>query len=156
MLKDRLCTERAFFKAEKSQLELSRPAALYLNLELDERKVIVKPSLEEVNNAVSKVVSLILSCGGCMKRWRQVKTRDKIIQELSKDSHDAKFASNNLSRPIEQTISDNKAVLKLVVVINDMMGALSNDLSGMLQGFGQFQRLWEMVRCGSVVDVCLL
>ncbi|VDL99205.1 unnamed protein product [Schistocephalus solidus] len=151
MLRNRLQSSMSVFAPDK---ETGKRAAVFaLDLVLEIPNVVVRPSLEDVQSAVSKAVQVILMMGDGIHTWRYMRQQQLKVQmqEMASMSQPARAQERILSanhvpsiqaKSLQKVIMEHKAVLKQVVSLNSSISVFQTDVEAVQNSFSPFSELW--------------
>uniref|UniRef100_A0A8C9WHP3 Dynein axonemal heavy chain 8 n=1 Tax=Scleropages formosus TaxID=113540 RepID=A0A8C9WHP3_SCLFO len=145
-------TEKSL-KANRLQLEVDGMVSLYLPLLWQLFKVMV-PSLDDIQQAINRLVHLVLEVSRGVTRWGQERLRDEESKASGKSySFIIHTYSNTTSLAcIDQTarkpknfyqgVADHKDIGKLVGMLTSAMNSLRKPASDVIQLFQTFNVVW--------------
>ncbi|VDK83968.1 unnamed protein product [Dibothriocephalus latus] len=134
--------------------ETGNMAAFFsLDLVLELPNVIVRPSLEDIQSAVSKATQVILMMGDGIQTWRYVRQQQLKVHMQEQASPalpargqeripSASHVPSSQVKSLQKVIMEHKAVLKQVVSLNSAISAFQTDVKALKNSFSQFSELW--------------
>nr|XP_006825999.1 PREDICTED: dynein heavy chain 5, axonemal [Saccoglossus kowalevskii] len=113
--------------------------------------VVMRPSLEDIQQTLNKSIQLILKMSQNISLWEHTVTIQKALQkpmdkemEDNKDDKDDKVTiPPNFHKPLHKLISEHKDVIKVVIVLNSIVSSFRTECHEVLEQFTQYSELWN-------------
>ncbi|EMP33916.1 Dynein heavy chain 8, axonemal [Chelonia mydas] len=109
--------------------------------------VVLRPSLDDIQNAVNKAVNIILSMARNIPLWkfahlhhRQQQMEQTAATELGDESKLTKMVA---LRPLDKQISEHKDVNKTMIQLTTVILSLKTDAADILKSFVKFSSIWN-------------
>ncbi|XP_034615402.1 dynein heavy chain 5, axonemal-like [Trachemys scripta elegans] len=109
--------------------------------------VVLRPSLDDIQNAVNKAVNIILSMARDIPLWkfahlhhRQQQMEQTAAIELGDESKLTKMAA---LRPLDKQISEHKDVNKAMIQLTTIILSLKTEALDILKSFAKFSSIWN-------------
>ncbi|XP_025057270.1 dynein heavy chain 5, axonemal-like [Alligator sinensis] len=109
--------------------------------------VVLRPSLDEIQNAVNKAVNIMLSMARDLPLWkfahlhhRQQQTEQAAAIELGDESKLTKMVALKL---LDKQISEHKDINKVIIHLSTIISSLKNDAAKILKSFSKFSSIWN-------------
>ncbi|XP_030407468.1 dynein heavy chain 5, axonemal-like isoform X1 [Gopherus evgoodei] len=109
--------------------------------------VVLRPSLDDIQNVVNKAVNIILSMARDIPLWkfahlhhRQQQMEQTAAIELGDES---KLTKMMALRPLDKQISEHKDVNKAVIQLTTVILSLKTDAVDILKSFAKFSSIWN-------------
>ncbi|XP_053350448.1 dynein axonemal heavy chain 5 [Clarias gariepinus] len=125
----------------------AHPPLFRVSIELAIPSIILKPSLEEMQSVLSKVVTTVLSMAKDIPLWKfshlhhkQQQVELQATRELADDGPATKQPS---LKPLDRQIAEHKDIIKTVVQLNSIIFSLKLDPEGILDDLSYFSTLWK-------------
>ena len=121
-MKDRIC-------GKGSNSSKQQKPFFEVNVTLENGEVTLVPSLEDIQKAINRAATAVLSCSKKMMGW------DQIVQE--EDSGDVKESYYKI-------IAQDKEIVKVILLLTGSIQGTKNKINEFLKSFEVYKWLWEM------------
>ncbi|XP_076801600.1 dynein axonemal heavy chain 8-like [Clavelina lepadiformis] len=109
--------------------------------------VVIKPSIEEIQQAIQKIVQRILQSCRTIPQWKQgIAAQREFEQPVQGEGYQGESPSPIAIKPIHKVISDNKDIVKITGQLNTLIGSLKAECGRVLDRVkeaGDFSEIWE-------------
>ncbi|XP_007895756.2 dynein axonemal heavy chain 5 [Callorhinchus milii] len=109
--------------------------------------VIMRPSIEEIQSVLNKVVNMMISMAKDIPLWsfaylhqKQQQIEQSVARELGDDNT---LAKQVVLKPLDKQISEHKDIIKVVIPLNSIISTLKPDAVEVLDNFSHFSHLWN-------------
>ncbi|KAL0969945.1 hypothetical protein UPYG_G00234980 [Umbra pygmaea] len=130
---------------------LSRPQVqvplFKASIELAIPNIILRPSLEEIQSTVNKVVNIVLSMTKDIPLWafsslhhKQLQAEQAAVREAGDDSL---LPKQLVLKPLDRQLAEHKDITSCVGQLNTMVTSLRAEAGDVLQRFHHFSTLWN-------------
>ncbi|XP_039610081.1 dynein heavy chain 5, axonemal-like [Polypterus senegalus] len=124
----------------------SQPPVFKASIELVIPNVVMKPSLDEIQNNINKAVQSMLFMAKNIPLWtyahlhhKQLQIEQNAARELGDDS---KMTKQIVQKTLDKQLREHKDISKLVFQLNSIVAALKPDAVNVLNTFSRFSHLW--------------
>ncbi|XP_077977872.1 dynein axonemal heavy chain 5-like isoform X2 [Glandiceps talaboti] len=140
-------TNNKYTRSTETKQEDSKVPLFKADIVLAIPSVVMKPSLEDIQQTLNKAVQTILKMAQDIPLWDHTVTIQKALQkeaEESKDDKDDKVTiPSNFQKPLHKVISEHKDVIKVVIVLNSIISSFRTESQEVLEQFTQYSELWN-------------
>ncbi|XP_071957073.1 dynein axonemal heavy chain 5-like [Antedon mediterranea] len=109
--------------------------------------VVMRPSLDDVQQTVNKAAQVILKMAQNIPQWEQTLINQRsAIKEIEEgdDKDDAKVALLNMTqKPLYKVISEHKDIIKVVITLNSITSTFKAECLEVLASYKSFSELWN-------------
>ncbi|GAB1610879.1 dynein axonemal heavy chain 5 [Argonauta hians] len=105
--------------------------------------VVLKPSLEELQQGLNKSLNIIINMSQNIEPWKSFGSEMTVQPEPDVDSIDeAKPAGEQTSKMFFKIISEHKDIVKIIIQLNSMLTIMKTEVQKVLKQFGKYSELW--------------
>ncbi|XP_028288430.1 dynein heavy chain 5, axonemal [Parambassis ranga] len=130
-----------------STSQSSPPPPLFrASIQLAIPNIVLRPSLDDIQAAVNKLVSVVLSVTKDIPLWTFAHLQYKqqqVEQAAIRDAGDDIPVKPPVLRPLDRQLADHKDVTKLVIQLSSIVGSLKSKAADTLSRLGHFSTLWN-------------
>ncbi|XP_041823849.1 dynein heavy chain 5, axonemal [Melanotaenia boesemani] len=119
---------------------------LSTSIQLAIPNIVLKPSLEEIQTAVNKLVTVVLSATKDVPLWTycQMQSRQQQLEQAAvRDAGDELLVKPAVLRPLCRQLAEHKDVVKLVMQLSSIVSSLKAPAADALNECGLFSALWN-------------
>ncbi|KAM9416983.1 dynein axonemal heavy chain 5 isoform 1-T1 [Salvelinus alpinus] len=109
--------------------------------------IVLKPSLEDIQSTVNKVVSIVLSMATDIPLWtfshlhhKQLQAEQAAVRDAGDDGP---LTKQLVLKPLDRQLAEHKDVTKAVIQLGSIVSSLRTEAGDVLQEFHQFSTLWN-------------
>jgi dynein heavy chain len=126
-MKNRICEKRVGNSNEESKQKLK--PFFEVDIKLENRKVTLSPTLEDIQKAVNKAATAILGCSKQLVRWGQLGTK-------SSDFHEDKDTFYSI-------VAQDKEIVKVILLLTGSFKGTKNLVDAFKLEFEDYKSLWD-------------
>ncbi|XP_039610084.1 dynein heavy chain 5, axonemal-like [Polypterus senegalus] len=147
-LKRRLHVVSSKYLAASPSMKMSiQPPLFQASIQLVIPNVVMRPSLEEIQNTINKAVVTMLTMAKNIPLWTFAHLHHKqlqIEQNAARDlGDDSKLTKQIVLKTLDKQLSEHKDISKVVIQLNSIVSSLKADAVDVLDNFSQFSSLWN-------------
>ncbi|XP_036378537.1 dynein heavy chain 5, axonemal, partial [Megalops cyprinoides] len=147
-LRRRLHVVSSKYQASSQLTRASAQAPLFrAAIQLAIPNIVMRPSLDEIQGILNKVVSTVLAMAKDVPLWtfshlhhKQLQAEQLAVRDAGDDSLPTKQI---VLKPFDRQLSEHKDVTKVVVQLASIVSSLKADAGDVLEEFAHFSTLWN-------------
>ncbi|XP_062336343.1 LOW QUALITY PROTEIN: dynein axonemal heavy chain 5-like [Osmerus eperlanus] len=109
--------------------------------------IVLRPSLDEIQNTVNKIVSVVLSMAKDVPLWQFAHLHHKQLQMEQAALRDAgdegPLTKQLVLKQLDRQLAEHKDTTKAVIQLSSIVSSLRPDAADTLQDFSHFSTLWN-------------
>ncbi|XP_071801151.1 dynein axonemal heavy chain 5-like isoform X2 [Asterias amurensis] len=147
-IKRRLQTSASKYTQGPQENEDAKVPLFMANIVLSIPTIVLRPSLDDVQQTVNKAVQVILRMAQDIPLWAHTIISQRAALKELEDAKDDKDTDKVpmlavTQKPLHKVISEHKDVLKVVITLNNIIGSSKSECQEVLDSFKEFSELWN-------------
>ncbi|XP_067341566.1 dynein axonemal heavy chain 5 isoform X2 [Channa argus] len=122
------------------------PPLFRASIQLAIPNIVLRPSLDDIQSTVNKMVSVVLSLTKDIPLWTYSHLQYKqqqVEQAAIRDSGDDILVKPPVLRPLDRQLAEHKDITKLVIQLGSIVSSLRPHAAETLDEFSHFSTLWN-------------
>nr|XP_043900355.1 dynein axonemal heavy chain 8 isoform X2 [Solea senegalensis] len=123
----------------------SPPPLFKASVQLTIPSIVLRPSIDDIQNAVNKLVTVILSGTKDVPLWTftHLQYKQQQVEQTVRDAGDENLVKPVILRTMDKQVSEHRDINKLVIQLSSIMSSLRVQASETLSGLPDFSTLWN-------------